>query len=781
MKRVVIALLLCACKKSAPTQAAPVVERSVYRLVDEVATARIDGDLDAGLRALTHPLVSPSPLPPGTDGAWPRAMQVAFAEPDLDRLLGRTPKRVVPKKPVDIELTWNSTQGVYEAREALFLPDGVAMHFSLPPAGPARLTAQVAGLDAAALTVELPGSAPVRFPAPSQRWQAVTLDLPPHAQSLEVTLRQTGKGPVFVGAPIVRQVQRVARPNILFVLVDTLRQDALVAMPRLRTFAGRGAQFTTAITAATWTRPSLLAMFGGDLPSRLGHAAEDMIPTERERRRFRAVRPPLLPRRLAQLGYDTRAIGNNFFLLGFPRIGLDLGLDSVTDVRHLVLDTPAITDEAVRVLSEPHDAPQMLYLHYDSPHWPYMPPPAAMARADRLSLPGTDATRDPEVRRYLGEAAYVDEALGDLFDALDRSGHSADTIVVVVGDHGEIFDPAHAHFVEAVGQPTLHHHGWSAYDELLRVPLVVVWPGHITPRVVEAQTSLVDLAPTLAALVGLPPLEERSPTQGRSMADALAGRDARWLAERPAFAEGQDIRALRDHGWLYLQRSDGRLRHGAVSTIVPEELYELSSDPLQHVDRHADAAQLATMRATFAALAPVLPAFAEPVVHLAVAPAARDHLVEGEVRCECTLWLRGLDHARARPVARPTGSAVQLEITAGGRVDLVVDPPDAPLELRLREDGTPLDGRRVLVGPIALPLLDAQREGILRLDASQLSWLDAARPPELGNDGALVVWRDPVALSSSASTAAAADSEVATMMQRWGYAQQPTKAPTPAP
>ena len=777
MKRLVLALLLCACHARAPTVAASDGEHAVYRLVDEVASARIEGDLAAGLRALSHPLVSPSPLPPGTNGAWPRAMQVAFAEPDLDRLLGRTPGPAA--RAPQIDLTWNSAEGVYEAREALFLPVGVAMHFSLPSSGAARLTAELAGLDDAALTVEV-GGTPAQFSAPAHRWQSMTFEIPAHTQSMELTLRQVGTGPVFVGAPVVRKVQRATpRPNVLFVLVDTLRQDALVAMPRLRTFAGRGAQFTTAITAATWTRPSLLALFGGDLPTRLGHGAEDMIPAERERRRFRALRPPLLPRRLAELGYETRAIGNNFFLLGFPRIGLDLGLDSVTDVRHAVLDTPAITAEAIRALSVPHDAPQLLYLHYDTPHWPYVPPAAALAHVERLSLPGVDAVRDPDARRYLGEAAYVDDALGELFDALDRSGHSADTIVVVVGDHGEAFDPAHSHYVEALGQPTLHHHGWSAYDELLRVPLVIVWPGHVVPRVVETQTSVVDVAPTLAALVGLPALASTSPTQGQSLADALGRTTGSWLVpERPTFTEGQDIRALRDRGWLYLERHDGRLRRGNVAVNVPEELYELSSDPLQHTDRVADSpAQLATMRRTFAALAPVLPTFAEPVLHLALAPASREHVVEGEVRCECTIWVRALDRARAGPVTRKTGSAVQLEVTAGGRVDMVVDPPDAPLEVALREDGTPLDGRRVLIGPIALPLLDAQQGGILHFSTQQLDWLDAARPPDLGDEGALVMWRDPVALTSSAHTATAADGEVATMMQRWGYAQQPARAP----
>jgi arylsulfatase A-like enzyme len=591
-----------------------------------------------------------------------------------------------------------------------------------------------------------------------------------------LTLRHDGKGPLFVGAPIVRAHGAPQRPNVLFVLVDTLRADALVAMPNLVEYATKGARFTQAITAATWTRPSLVSLFGGDLPTRLGHSAEDMIPTERERRRFRALHDALLPRRFAALGYETRAIGNNFFLLAFPRIGLDLGLDEVTDVRAEVLDTPAIAAEAVRALEAPRDAPLFLYLHFDTPHWPYSPPPLALAKAKALSLPGTDPAKDPDVRRYLGDCAYADAALHDLFEALERTGHANDTLVVVVGDHGEIFDPVHSFDVEALGQPTLHHHGWSAYDELLRVPLVMVWPGHVAPRTIDVQTSLVDVAPTIAALTGLPSITLDSPTAGHSLADALAKPGAWPLAPRPALVEGQDVRALRDRGWLYLERRDGRLKRGAVRVDVKEELYDVIADPLQHRDRarEPDALdRLDAMRARFAELVPTLPDFAEPVVHLAVADAARPHRVEGELRSTGQLWVRGIEHGRATP----TKNGLQLDLEAGGRVELVVDPPDAPLELRLREDGTPLDGSKILLGAEALPLLGDQRGDFVSIDSAHVGWLDAKRPPYLGEAGEVVLWRDPVAVPSTSRATQAADGEVATMMQRWGYAQPAGKKP----
>ena len=66
-----------------------------------------------------------------------------------------------------------------------------------------------------------------------------------------------------------------------------------------------------------------------------------MIPTDRDRKRFYALDRRLLPRLLREAGYKISSVGNNFFLLGYPQIGLSLGFDEVADVRHPVLDSPA--------------------------------------------------------------------------------------------------------------------------------------------------------------------------------------------------------------------------------------------------------------------------------------------------------------------------------------------------------------------------------------------------------------------------------------------------------
>ena len=250
-------------------------------------------------------------------------------------------------------------------------------------------------------------------------------------------------------------------------------------MPRLQALAARGARFDQAITSATWTRPSLLALLGGDYPTALGQSAEQMIPADAERRRFYAVSPPLLPRILEQRGWQADAIGNNFFLLGYPQIGLSLGFESVADVRHPVLDTPAIERAAeayfaARTGASPH---QYLQVHFDGPHWPYTPPPDYLKRVQ----PPPGFPNDSMARAYLAEALYADDHLGRLIDALARLKLDERTVIVVVGDHGEVFDHAHDHVVEALDQPTLHHHGWSAYDEILRVPLVIVQPKIVVP------------------------------------------------------------------------------------------------------------------------------------------------------------------------------------------------------------------------------------------------------------------------------------------------------------
>jgi hypothetical protein len=325
-----------------------------------------------------------------------------------------------------------------------------------------------------------------------------------------------------------------------------------------------------------------------------------------------------------------------------------------------------------------------------------------------------------------------------------------------------VLDHAHAHTVVALGQPTLHHHGWSAYDEILRVPLVIAQPGTLPAARVDQQVSLVALEPTLRELVHLPP---RPGARGRSLSPLWRGAHD----ERPAFVEGQDVRALRAGGWLYLRRSDGRLIVDGRPARRDEELYDLLADPTQHHDLMATAPPaLARLRDELARLAPVLPEVSVPVVHLHLAPDARPHVISGTVRTEGALSVRAVTGGAATAVDAHT---LRVSLRAGAapaELELAIDPPTADLALTLDRDGTPVGANELLLGPFGLPLLAG---GPPRLDGERLAWLDAARPPVEGHRGELLLWRDPSRAATPLLLPAHANDEVGAMMRRWGYAQ----------
>jgi arylsulfatase A-like enzyme len=736
-----------------------------YRFTEHAADARVSSPpLADAWRALTYPakIVDPYAGLRGDDVL--RVIELALADADVASF--GTPHAIAPAsaRSLRFDPVWNRTRAVYESRRALFAVGETRYSFTTPATTRGELELSIAvppGGAAAEFVVELDGVA---------RWQRkiganeagawINVTIPAAgARRIDLVTHADAGTTAFWGDPLL--LDRGAGkpgPNVLFVIIDTLRADALPVMPRLRKLADEGTRFDQAITAATWTRPSVLSMLGGDLPTAIGQSAEEMIPSDGDRRRFYAIAPPLLPRVLEAAGYRSIAIGNNFFLLGYPQIGLSLGFDEVDDIRHPVLDTPAITNAAVTFLEQHRDEPWLLHLHYDAPHWPYTPPPQYLQKLTSLPFP-----HDELARQYLAEAAYADDYLGRVLDALDRLGLSQRTLVVVLGDHGEIFDHEHAHTVNALQQPTLHHHGWAGYDELLRVPLVFRMPGTIPQRQVAQQVSLIDVEPTILDVLGLP---QRPGARGRSLAPLWRGER---VPERPAFVEGQDVRVVRSDGWAYLRRSDGHLTlPGGARVDRVEELYDLATDPLEHEDlaaRRPD--KLAAMRALFEREAPTPRDAPVSVVHLRVSPDARDHVVDGTLRSDGALAVRGVAGAEASPVDAHT---LKLTLRGAAQVDLAIDPPTARLELALRRDGTPLPPREILLGEFALPLLASEPR--LILDGDRLTWIDSAQPPLPGDRGEVLLWRDPSKITPLALPATTkSSSEVAGMMRRWGYAQ----------
>ena len=165
-------------------------------------------------------------------------------------------------------------------------------------------------------------------------------------------------------------------------------------------------------------------------------------------------------------------------------------------------------------------------------------------------------------RRNMARAA-MDEALGALFDELRRLGRWDDTLIVVTSDHGEYF-----------GEHDLLEHSKDVYEPVLRVPLLIKFPGQREGRVEPGPVSLADLPRLL--LGGLP-----EPTRGRLAAELPASGAGGGLTAGNYYSRSKDLfdspwgdrfgrvrHVLYDGPWKFVASSDGA-----------DELYHLKRDP----------------------------------------------------------------------------------------------------------------------------------------------------------------------------------------------------------
>lgn len=364
------------------------------------------------------------------------------------------------------------------------------------------------------------------------------------------------------------------RPNVLLIVVDALRADALgvngyplPTTPRIDRLAAEGVSLPRAYSHSTWTKPSMATLFTSLYPPQHGleHVTEEgedgVLSTT-----VLLDEVETLAEVLAAGGYRTAAVLDQVHLQ--PRFGFDQGFSAYADM--LGTPAPKLNQQLLHWLDAGHREPFFAWMHYLDAHYPYthrlrgpdarsfgsraLPgrPPrgkdAALAWTASLDGDGIAALR----ARYDAEVAWVDAAIGELLDGFAERGLLDDTLVLITADHGEAFGE-HREFL----------HGEEPHGELTHVPLVLRppagWPRFEPVRQV---VGLIDVMPTLLDLLDLDVPEA---CQGRSFAPALAGRS---LPPQRHYAEGAGVVAVRTADLALLYADEHRYR-----------VYDLADDP----------------------------------------------------------------------------------------------------------------------------------------------------------------------------------------------------------
>jgi arylsulfatase A-like enzyme len=411
------------------------------------------------------------------------------------------------------------------------------------------------------------------------------------------------------------------RPNVLLVVLDTVRADALSASgnpsaetPHFDRLAAEGILFRHAVSASTWTPPGHASLFTGLPPVSHGtrgpvvRLAEDLA---------------VLPAVLKEAGYATLSLYNN------PLVGRDSGMTRgfgvaigvETDDKASFLDQRLrykywLRDSGVRRTLEvlqswveecaERGVPWFAFVNLNDAHSPYVPrQPWIDIFTKRLGVENADVDFElvrrihrrasggrvslnpgsPEMRwlraAYYSEVREMDEHIGRLLEELSQRGLLDNTIILITSDHGEAF-----------GEEGFRGHGNDLAASVVRIPLILWAPRLLDPRVDDRWASLVDVLPTLLDLLQIDFSPQHYRLAGTSLISSARGDEA--YAEHTGITDESCSSFLRlngDKGWRLSCRGDVSEIDGAK-----RGLSEWTSTPMTEPLVGAKRAELAEWR-----------------------------------------------------------------------------------------------------------------------------------------------------------------------------------------
>jgi len=393
-----------------------------------------------------------------------------------------------------------------------------------------------------------------------------------------------------------------ALPDVILIMVDTLRADRLgcygyaeATSPNIDRFAAESLLFENALSHAADTRFSCAALLSGYLPHETSILRRPDLPDE----------VPTLTETLQSHGYSTAAVISNYVLRdgqGYEQ-GFDT-YDSTMRQTETAREWPErvaehTTDRAIEILRQSRDRPLFLWVHYQDPHGPYVPPESFVsppgAGAGEPSVPfnetlsgrggvpsyqrlGDHDSLDYYSARYDGEVRYTDQHLGRLIAELKEQGMYRDAVIVFSSDHGEGMGE-HDYFFA---------HGEYLYQDQIHVPLVLRWGQRLKGRRAD-YVQHVDLVPTILGILELPAAES---LRGR---DLLDDREA----ATPVVSEMRSS-FVRDGIKVSMVRDGLKLIYSPLSQQA--EFYDIATDPVEENDLVADPRHASEFEAMMAEL-----------------------------------------------------------------------------------------------------------------------------------------------------------------------------------
>jgi arylsulfatase A-like enzyme len=329
-------------------------------------------------------------------------------------------------------------------------------------------------------------------------------------------------------------------PNVVLIISDdqgwgdySFMGHPHIRTPNLDRLASQSVTFTRGYVAAPLCCPSLASMVTGLHPHQHKITSNDPPyegdPKERWTKPWTPERwalreelmshideVPTVPRMLGERGYVSLQTGK-WWAGHHRRGGFTHGMthgDPARGGRHGDAGL-AIGRETMQpiydFIDEAGDAPFFVWYAPMLPHQPHNPP-------ERLLREYEGKTESIHLARYWAMCEWFDETCGQLLDHLDGRKLAENTMVLYVCDNGWIQRP------DAAGPDPRSKTSW--YEGGIRTPIMVRWPGHMSPgRDEETLVSSTDLAPTILAACGLQPTADM---QGLDLLDedALANRDA---------------------------------------------------------------------------------------------------------------------------------------------------------------------------------------------------------------------------------------------------------------